>query len=96
MPLGDSDSPGQNVTFAGGDGVVGEGGTFGNIAHELFHTLGGTDLYGTGCYYLNAGLSCTHRQRARGNRVPRKDDSCRNGSANRRTAILNSLRAARR
>jgi M6 family metalloprotease-like protein len=51
--------PGQNVIFAGGDGVVGEGGTFGNIAHELFHTLGGIDLYGPkeGCYYINPGLT---------------------------------------
>jgi M6 family metalloprotease-like protein len=51
--------PGQNVIFAGGDGVVGEGGTFGNIAHELFHTLGGIDLYGPmeGCYFINKEIT---------------------------------------
>jgi M6 family metalloprotease-like protein len=51
--------PGQNVTLTAGDGVVGEGGTFATAAHELFHTLGGLDLYGPwgGCYYLNGGLT---------------------------------------
>jgi M6 family metalloprotease-like protein len=51
--------PGQNVTFAGGDSVIGEGGTFATTAHELFHTLGGIDLYGPwgGCYDMNRGLT---------------------------------------
>jgi M6 family metalloprotease-like protein len=51
--------PGQGVKIAAGDGVVGEGVTFATIAHELFHTLGGIDLYGPwgGCYGLNNGLS---------------------------------------
>jgi M6 family metalloprotease-like protein len=51
--------PGQGVTFTGGDGVVGEGTTFGTIAHELFHSLGGIDLYGpwAGCYRLSTGLT---------------------------------------
>jgi M6 family metalloprotease-like protein len=51
--------PGQAVTFTGGDGVVGEGGGLTVVAHELFHTLGGIDLYGPwgGCYDLNRGLT---------------------------------------
>jgi hypothetical protein len=40
--------PGQNVTFAGADGVTGEGGTLRTKLHELFHGLGGLDIYGHG------------------------------------------------
>jgi hypothetical protein len=36
-------------------------------------------------------LFCYAPQRARGNCVPRKDDACRNGTANRRTAILKAI-----
>jgi M6 family metalloprotease-like protein len=51
--------PGQNVTFAGGDGVVGEGVDLATVAHELFHTLGGIDLYGPwgGCYDMNRSVT---------------------------------------
>jgi hypothetical protein len=47
------------VTFAGGDSIIGEGGTFATTAHELFHTLGGIDLYGPwgGCYDMNRGFT---------------------------------------
>jgi M6 family metalloprotease-like protein len=51
--------PGQDVIFAGGDAVVNEGAAFAVLAHELFHTLGGVDLYGPwhGCLSVNEGLS---------------------------------------
>jgi M6 family metalloprotease-like protein len=51
--------PGQDVTFAGGDAVAREGGAFAGFNHELFHTLGGIDLYGPwhGCLSFNEGLS---------------------------------------
>jgi M6 family metalloprotease-like protein len=47
--------PGQRVTFASTDGVVAEGGGFSVIGHELFHGLGGIDLYGPWgqCYDVN-------------------------------------------
>jgi M6 family metalloprotease-like protein len=51
--------PGQGVVFASTDGVVAEGGGFAMIAHELFHGLGGIDLYGPWgqCYDLNRRLT---------------------------------------
>jgi M6 family metalloprotease-like protein len=51
--------PGQRVSYASTDGVVGEGSGFGTMAHELFHGLGGIDLYGPWgqCYDLNRRLT---------------------------------------
>jgi hypothetical protein len=51
--------PGQDVVFAGGDVVANEGSAFAVFSHELFHTLGGIDLYGPwhGCLSVNEGLS---------------------------------------
>jgi M6 family metalloprotease-like protein len=50
--------PGQGVSFAGADAVAGEGG-FATFAHELFHGLGGIDMYGPwhGCYSLSNHLT---------------------------------------
>lgn len=50
--------PGQGVTFAGADVLAGEGG-FATFGHELFHGLGGIDLYGpwNGCYGMSYHLS---------------------------------------
>ena len=51
--------PGQNVMFAGGDGVVGEEAGLATPAHELFHTTGAIDLYGPWgqCYDMSRRLS---------------------------------------
>jgi M6 family metalloprotease-like protein len=51
--------PGQGIDFAGGDGVVREGGAFAAFTHELFHTVGGIDRYGPwhGCLSVNDRLS---------------------------------------
>jgi M6 family metalloprotease-like protein len=50
---------GQHVTYASTDGVVGEGAGLATMSHELFHGLGGIDLYGPWgrCYDLNRRLT---------------------------------------
>src|SRR5262249_14632904 len=50
--------PGQGVSFAGADALAGEGG-FATFGHELFHGLGGIDLYGpwNGCYGMSYHFS---------------------------------------
>src|SRR5262249_30286702 len=46
--------PGQNVIFAGGSAVFNDAAGLAPMVHELFHTVGGVDLYGPwgGCYHV--------------------------------------------
>jgi M6 family metalloprotease-like protein len=50
---------GQRIIYASTDGVIGEGAGLATMSHELFHGLGGIDLYGPWgqCYDLNRRLT---------------------------------------